>query len=295
VITGAASGIGKAIAERCCAEGMKVVIADIEENALIQVEKDMKLKEASVISVITDVSKQKDLELLAKKTLDEYGAVHLLFNNAGVGTINPILNQTMNDYLWVINVNLWGVIYGMYTFYPIMANQDEDCHIINTSSAAGVNPGLGVYGVTKFGVTALSEMFSRELKTINSKVKVSVVFPGIVNTRIIEGRRNRPEGLKNPDLPLEPELEQVFNFAKQLYSGPLAMSPQTVADIIFNGIKNEILFIFTDLASETGIKTRTEAMLKDMNVLKEFIEKSRRKREEFHSQIMDQGYKSANY
>jgi short-subunit dehydrogenase len=152
-----------------------------------------------------------------------------------------------------------------------------------------------VYGVTKFGVTALSEMFSRQLKTINSKIKVSVVFPGIVNTAIIEGSRNRPEGLKNPEIPLDPEIEQIVNFAKQLYSGPLAMSPQTVADIVFNGIQNEILFIFTDLASETGINIRTEAMLNDLNALKEYIKKTGRKKEEFLSQVMDQGYKSANY
>jgi len=299
VITGAASGIGKAIAERCCEEGMRVILADIEESALIQAEKELKLKGAPVISVVTDVSKQKDVEMLAKETIDTYGAVHLLFNNAGVGIIGSILQQTMNDYKWVMNVNLWGVIYGMYAFYPIMANQNEDCHIINTSSAAGVNPGLGVYGITKFGVTALSEMFALGLKTINSKVKVSVVFPGIVNTGIIECQRNRPEDLINAESALDPKLieqsEQIFNFAKQLYSGPTAMSPKTVADIVFNGIENEILFIFTDLASETGIKIRTEAMLNDMKILKDYIQKTGRPKGEFHSQLMDQGYKSANY
>ncbi len=120
VITGAASGIGKAIAERCCAESMKVVIADVEENALNLAEKEMKLKGASVMSVITDVSKQEDIEKLAKKTIDTYGSVHLLFNNAGVGAGGSIIQQTMKDYKWVMDVNLWGVIYGMYTFLPIM-------------------------------------------------------------------------------------------------------------------------------------------------------------------------------
>ena len=299
VITGAASGIGKAIAERCCAEGMKVVIADIEEDALKQAENEMQLKGASVMSVVTDVSKQEDIEMLAKKTIDTYGAVHLLFNNAGVGAGGSIIKQTIKDYKWVMNVNLWGVIYGMYTFIPIMAKQDEDCHIVNTSSAAGVVPGLGVYGITKFGVTALSEMFSWELKAINSKVKVSVIFPGIVNTRIIDSHRNRPNDLTNPVLALDQKVieknVQMYNNAKLLYSGPLSMSTKVVADIVFNAIKNETLFIFTDLAEETGIKIRTEAMLNDMNILKKFVQKTGRSREEFFSDLMDQGYKYANY
>ncbi|MHA2009760.1 MAG: SDR family NAD(P)-dependent oxidoreductase [Promethearchaeota archaeon] len=299
MITGAASGIGKAIAERCCAEGMKVVLADIEENPLKQAEEEMKLSGASVISVITDVSKQKDIEMLAKKTLDTYGAVHLLVNNAGVGAGNPVLEQTMKDYIWVMNVNLWGVIYGMYTFYPIMAKQDEDCYIVNTSSAAGVNPGLGVYGVTKFGVTALSEMFALQLKMIKSKIKVSVIFPGIVNTNIVDSRRNRPKELLNPEKPVSPEqMEtnmQMYNYYKQMYSGPTAMLPKTVADIVFNAMENETLFIFTDLASETGCRIRTEAMLKDINVLKQFIQKTGRSKEEFHHQLMDEGYRSVNY
>jgi NADP-dependent 3-hydroxy acid dehydrogenase YdfG len=298
VITGAASGIGKAIAERCCAEGMKVVIADIEETALKKTEEELKLKGASVLSVATDVSKREDIEMLAKKTIDTYGAVHLLFNNAGVGAGGSIIRQTMNDYKWVMNVNLWGVIYGMYTFLPIMEKQNEECHIVNTSSAAGVIPGLGVYGITKFGVTALSENFMWELKANNSKVKVSVLLPGIVNTGIVDSVRNRPTDLSNPersDPKLIEEYTQLYNTAKQLYGGPLSMSTKTVADIVFNAIENEILFIFTDLASETGIKVRTEAMLNDMNILKKFIKDTSRSRENFFSVLMDEGYKSIDY
>ncbi|MHA1729411.1 MAG: SDR family NAD(P)-dependent oxidoreductase [Promethearchaeota archaeon] len=296
VITGAASGIGKAIAERCCAEGMKVVIADIEENALKQAEKEMKANNASVLSVVTDVSKEGDIKMLAKKTIDTFGAVHLLFNNAGVGVGPYILRNTMKDYKWVFDVNLWGVIYGMYTFLPIMLEQNEECHIINTSSSAGIVPSDGPYGITKFGVTALSEMFAIELKANNSKVKVSAIYPGIVNTNIVKCQRNRPKWLENPKIDLSPEMlekfTQTYTDIKQLYSSPDSMSPKTIADIVFHAIKNETLFIFTDLASEVGIKIRAEAMLNDMKVLKQFIKKTGRSREEFHSELLDQGYRS---
>ena len=162
-----------------------------------------------------------------------------------------------------------------------------------------VVPGLGVYGITKFGVTALSENFTWELKATNSKVKVSVLLPGIVNTSIIDSGRNRPADLNNPEIILDPKLieeyEQLHNDAKMLYSGPLSMSTKIVADIVFNAIENEVLFIFTDLATETGIKVRTEVMLNDINILKKFVEKTGQSREKFFSETMDQGYKSINY
>lgn len=298
VITGGASGIGKAIAERCSAEGMKVVIADIEESALKQFEKELSEKNSSVLSVVTDVSKLEDIKNLAEKTLDKFGSVHLLFNNAGVGTGGLISQQTMKDFKWVLDVNLWGVIYGMHVFLPIMKNQDKYCHIVNTSSAAGIIPGLGVYGITKFGVTALTEMFAAEFKNFNSKVKISVLYPGIVNTKIAENyNRNRPVELQNPEIAVNPdilkELGELFNNFKALYSGPNAMSAKTVADIVFHAIENKTLFIFTDLASETAVKKRADAMLSDMKVLRQFIKTSGQPEAYFLSELMDEGYKNA--
>lgn len=297
VITGAASGIGKGIAEKCSSLGMKVVIADIEEVALIKTEKELKELNPNIISVVTDVSKIEEVKALAEKTIEKYGAVHLLFNNAGVGTAGPISNQTLKTFQWVVGVNLWGVIYGMQVFLPIMIEQNDHCHIINTSSAAGVIPSLGVYGITKFGVTALTEMYASEFKSNNSKVKISVVYPGIVNTNIVDSHRNRPEALRNPEIQLEPKMmaqfELVYKAAKEFYNGPNSMSTQTVADIIFNGIENDILFIFTDLSCETAVNKRAEAMLRDLDVLKRFIKKSGRTREEFHSEAMEEGYKAS--
>jgi len=194
VITGAASGIGRGIANRCVKEGMKVVLADIEARALSRAEKQMKKSGATVISILTDVSKAEDVELLAQKTLDNFGEVHLLCNNAGVGVGGLIWEYTLSDWKWVMNVNLWGVIHGIRTFVPIMLKQDNECHIVNTSSLAGIlsgEPFNGIYSITKHGVVVLSEILFRELREVNSKIKVSVLCPGFVKTRILESARNK--------------------------------------------------------------------------------------------------------
>jgi NADP-dependent 3-hydroxy acid dehydrogenase YdfG len=138
VITGAASGIGRAIAFRCAQEGMKVVLTDIEEKALTQTETEMKALGAAVLAVLTDVSKASDLEALAQKTLDAFGAVHLLCNNAGVDAGTSIWESSLADWQWVMGVNLWGVIHGVRVFVPIMLEQDTDSHIVNTASISGL-------------------------------------------------------------------------------------------------------------------------------------------------------------
>ncbi|MCB0135864.1 MAG: SDR family NAD(P)-dependent oxidoreductase, partial [Caldilineaceae bacterium] len=130
VVTGAASGIGRGIAERCAQEGMNVVLADIEEPALQEATESMRRSGATVLSVRTDVSKAGDVEELARKTLDAFGAVHLLFNNAGVGAGGSVWESTLADWQWVMGVNLWGVIHGIRTFVPIMLAQDTECHIV---------------------------------------------------------------------------------------------------------------------------------------------------------------------
>jgi len=145
LITGAASGIGRGIAQRCAQEGMKVVLADIEEKALTQTEKEMKAAGASVLAVLTDVSKASDVEALRQRTLHAFGAVHLLCNNAGVGAGGSIWESTLADWEWVIRVNLWGIIHGVGVFVPVMLEQDTECHIVNTASALGLisSPHLG--------------------------------------------------------------------------------------------------------------------------------------------------------
>ncbi len=202
VITGAASGIGRALAERCASEGMKVVLADINEDNLAKVEAQLKGQGAAVISVRTDVSKREDVEALAKKTIDTFGAVHLLVNNAGIGAGGSAWDSTWNDWEWVMGVNLWGVIYGCKIFAPLMLAQKEPCHIVNTSSVAGLvafHPSAA-YHVTKHAVVALSENLQLALEKQQAPVKVSVLCPGWVKTGILDSKRNRPEHLQNPGL-----------------------------------------------------------------------------------------------
>src|SRR5438132_4651738 len=186
VVTGAASGIGRGLAERCAQEGMKVVLADIEEQALMRACQELKAAGAQVLAVQTDVSKILDMEALAQKTIATYGAVHLLFNNAGVGAGTIIWESTLADWEWTLGVNLWGVIHGIRTFVPLMLEQDTEGHIVNTASVAGLTsgPDLGIYKVTKQGVVTLCETLYHELAHRGAKVKVSVLCPVFDKTQI---------------------------------------------------------------------------------------------------------------
>ncbi len=257
VITGAASGIGLGIAKRAVKEGMKVVIADVEEEALASAEDILKKSGGSVLAVLTDVSKADNIERLAQKTLDTFGKVHLLCNNAGVGSVAGILWETpLVEWEWVINVNLWGVIHGICIFIPIMLKQDEDCHIVNTASIAGlISSGYeGVYTITKHGIVALSEQLSRELFAINSKIKVSVFCPGFVKTNMINCKRNCPEDMPDRNLDFETALEnfltvhpEATEFIKMfLNMWEAGISPEKAGDIVFEAIKDEARYILTD-------------------------------------------------
>src|SRR5215472_5269643 len=147
VVTGAASGIGRALVEKSAQEGMKVVLADVEEGALKQAEAELKAYGAEVLAVHTDVSQAADVERLAEQTFATYGAAHLLFNNAGVGGGTTVWESSIADWQWVLGVNLWGVIHGIHYFVPRMLAQDTEGHIVNTASSAGwiTSSGMGIY------------------------------------------------------------------------------------------------------------------------------------------------------
>ena len=251
VITGAASGMGRAVAERAAREGMKVVLADVEQKALDKAESEMKAAGATVIAVRTDVSKPEALQDLASKTFDAFGGVHLLHNNAGVGGGAAFWETSLADWKWIMGVNFWGPIYGIWAFLPIMLKQDTECHIVNTSSMGGLitTPYLGTpYGVSKFGVMALSETLSYELKLMGSKIGVSVLCPGQVNTRIIDPERNRPAELRNDpawDQKIS-ELADVKAMRQMTTAGAeTAMDPGQVADLVFDAIREDKFYIYT--------------------------------------------------
>ena len=267
VITGSASGMGRAVAERFAQEGMKVVLADVEQKALAQAEKELKAAGATVLAVRTDVSKAEDWEALARKTLDTFGAVHILHNTAGVSTEGySILETPMNDWKWVINVNLWGVIHGVMTFCPIMLKQDTECHIVNTSSMAGLisNPYSGSYNVSKFGIVTLSETLYHELTLMHAKVGVSVLCPGLVNTRLGDADRNRPSELRNDPaeekkLRALPQVMKLGTLGREMFK--TAMSPKQVADMVFNAIKEGKFYIITHPEFLAAVQTRMEEIL----------------------------------
>ena len=194
VITGAASGIGLALAERFAAEGMKVVMADVEQAALAAAASDMRAKAPAVRAVRVDVSRAEDVERLAAETYAAFGAAHVVCNNAGVAVIGAVHEHSLADWQWVLGVNLWGVIHGVRAFVPRMLAGGDEGHIVNTASMAGLTtaPFMSVYDVTKHGVVALSEAMFKEFELTGAPIGVSVVCPGLINTNIMRSSRNRP-------------------------------------------------------------------------------------------------------
>ena len=213
---------------------MKLVIADVEDASLAQAETELKAAGGTVLAVKTDVSQRSDVERLAERAFDAFGQVHLLFNNAGVAAGGPPWEATWNDWEWVIGVNLWGVIHGVKVFTPRMLAQNTECHIVNTSSAAGLVVGGGStpYAVTKHAVVALSEGMYSTLQLRNSLVKVSVLCPGMVKTNIVNAERNRPAELRDEPVPMSPEMQAGQAAFKAIMEA--ATPPSQVADAVFD-------------------------------------------------------------
>jgi len=261
VITGGASGIGRAIAELCIREGMKVVLADIEEDALSKARPELESAGSTVLAVKTDVAKRSDMESLARQTLDAFGAVHLLFNNAGVAGGGTPWEATWNDWEWVINVNLWGVIHGVKLFTPIMLAQNTECHIINTASVAGLMAGglTAPYSATKHAVVALSESLYLSLQQRKSLVKVSVLCPSLVNTKIASADRNRPLELQNEPMKPTPQMEAGRAAFEALVAG--SMSANRVAESVFDAIRKEQFYILSHPEWIEVVRLRTTKLL----------------------------------
>jgi len=267
VVTGAASGIGRALAERCAKEEMKVVLADIEEQALMQASRDLAAQGAQVLAVPTDVSQAGEVETLARKAFETYSAVHLLFNNAGVGAGKSAWESSLADWEWVLGVNLWGVIHGIHFFVPRMLEQRSEGHIVNTASMAGLTygPGQSIYKVSKHGVVSLSETLYYELALRGASLKVSVLCPGLVSTNILDAQRNRPARLQDASVkePLSPQAEAVVQRFQQAVRE--AMPPGQVADIVFEAIREERFYILTHPTWKAAIQSRMEDILQERN------------------------------
>lgn len=262
VITGAASGIGRAIAERCAALGVKTVLADVEEQALEETGAALQSRGGTVLCVRTDVSKRAEVEALADKAYDAFGQVHLLFNNAGIGAGGVAWEATWNDWEWAMGVNLWGVIHGVKVFLPRMLAQQNECHVVNTSSGAGLIAGAGSapYVTTKHAVVALSENLYLGLKQRKSAIGVSVLCPGVTRTNIAFCERNRPEELKNPAEPMSPERQAGLAALKAILEK--STSSEKVAEATFDAIRKEQFYVVTDRRWMELIEMRAEKLLK---------------------------------
>jgi len=265
VITGAASGIGLGLAERCAEEGMKVVLADIDEKGLNRIERRLKRGGATILAVLTDVSKPDEIETLARKTLDSFGKVHLLFNNAGVAMPRLTWEYELKDWDFILGVNLFGAIHCIKTFIPIMLEQDTECHVVNSSSIEGVlSNGIGgaTYGVAKHGLLCLSERLALELEEHGPKIKVSVLCPGFVHTKIFASAVIRASEYQDMNEMFGANSEQMEKLQEFVEKSP-GISPQEVADIVFQAIKDEKLYIFTHKQSvlKDRVKERYDAIL----------------------------------
>jgi NAD(P)-dependent dehydrogenase (short-subunit alcohol dehydrogenase family) len=235
VVTGGASGIGAAIARKLAGQGMKVVLADVEQGML-----DNAAAEIGAVGIRTDVSSFESVQSLADQVRNRFGGVHLLCNNAGVASTARLANMALSDWAWLLGVNLWGVIHGIKAFLPLLEANPEGGYLVNTASMAGfhVTPEMGAYCVSKFAVVALSETLALELAEGGSKVGLTVLCPGPVSTRLGTSQRNRPRPLAGGAF-IDHDLEA------QGGEGLRWMRPDAVADILLRAIRRGDLYAFT--------------------------------------------------
>jgi len=261
VITGAASGIGRALASRCALEGMKLVLADLDASGLSNTVIELQTRGTVAHAIPTDVSKAEDVAALARRTLDIFGSVDLLFNNAGVAILPTTWETSLAEWRWLLGVNLWGVIHGIHYFVPIMLNQASGGHIVNTASMAGLisEAGLGAYKVSKFGVVTLSETLYLELAERKSPIKVSVLCPAPVNTNIMENSAQaRPQDRLQP----QEEVDEEAGFRTILHDGS---SPDDIAECVFTALREERFYILPHPGHKEYIQLRMEDILFDRN------------------------------
>lgn len=262
VITGAASGIGRGLADHCIRKGIKVVLADVETGSLEETAAALRERGGEVHPVPTDVARAESVRKLSEATLAAYGKVDLLFCNAGVAAGGALWESTPQDCDWVLGVNLWGVIHCIRSFVPLMLGQGTPGHIVNTASVAGLltfHPSA-LYHLSKHAIISLSEQLQHDLRLRKAPIGVSVLCPGFVNTRIMDAERNRPDRLRNdPEAVVVPpdggRLEAAFR--ERVKAG---LSPAAVAERVFAAITEESFIIHTHPGMIPFFQSRFEAL-----------------------------------
>ncbi|MGJ9416414.1 SDR family oxidoreductase [Massilia sp. CMS3.1] len=270
VITGAGSGLGREFADRAAELGMKLVLADVQADALERATDELLAGGAEVLAMVCDVSKGAHVQELADAAIARFHGIHLVFNNAGVGSGGLIWENSEADWEWVLGVNLWGVIHGVRIFMRAMlecAKRDPDYegHIVNTASMAGLlnAPAMGVYNVSKHAVVSLSETLYHDLQLVNAPIGASVLCPYFVPTGINQSHRNRPDELK-PDVgPTASQLASQAVTTKAVQSGKV--SAGDVSRITFDAIRDGQFYIYSHPQALGGVQERMDAIVHAKN------------------------------
>ncbi|GJG98283.1 SDR family oxidoreductase [Cupriavidus pauculus] len=270
VITGGASGFGKEFARIGAQLGMKLVLADVQEDALDATVAELKSQGTQVIGLRTDVSKAEQVQALADAAMTTFGEVNLVFNNAGVGAGGFVWENTEKDWEWVLGVNLYGVIHGVRIFTPLMlaaAAKDPSFqgHIINTASMAGLlnPPAMGVYNVSKHAVVSLTETLHHDLGLVTEQVRCSVLCPYFVPTGISQSHRNRPSGLTNDAPPTRSQMVSQALSDKAVSSGKVTAAD--VAQLTFDAIRDESFYIYSHPQALAAVRQRMEHIVDQTN------------------------------
>jgi NAD(P)-dependent dehydrogenase (short-subunit alcohol dehydrogenase family) len=262
VVTGAASGIGRALAEAFAAAGSAVVVADLDGAGAETVAAGIRASGGEAEAMAVDVTDAAAVDRLAADTLARFGRVDVLCNNAGVSTFNLMRDQTLDDWRWVFGVNLWGVVHGLQSFVPIMRNQGTPGHIVNTASVAGLLSGvafIGPYSATKVAVVSISETLVQELAIDQTPIGVSVLCPSSVDTRVMESERGRPA-----ELGVEHRTEMAESVRlsiRESFTGPSGLTPAEVASRVLAAIRAGRFWIITHSGERPAVEARVAGML----------------------------------
>jgi NAD(P)-dependent dehydrogenase (short-subunit alcohol dehydrogenase family) len=261
VVTGGASGLGRAMALRFARAGMKIVLADIEKEALARTGRQFEESGYPVLAVRTDVAKGDEVEALADKAFGTFGGVHILCNNAGVAPGGTVWEHSEKDWEWTLGVNVWGVIHGIRVFLPRMLAQNVEGHVVNTASVAGLlsPPGMAMYCVSKHSVVTLTECLHQELMECGAKIRTSVLCPAFVPTGISESERNRPDALRDAKTKSHADLQREEQLRHAVKSGRI--SAEQVADLVFHAIGAGRFYILPHQKIKAAIETRMQDIL----------------------------------
>ena len=261
VVTGAASGLGRAFSERFARAGMKIVMADIEREPLDRAVRELRQAGFEAVGLPVDVMDADSVAALARETKARFGAVHLVCNNAGVYPPAPasVWESTTEDWAWVMGVNFSGLLNGIRSFVPMMLEQNEPGHVVITASVTGVIPAAGLHGVSKHASLALGEALLADLRARGAPIGVSVLCPGMVNTKLLEAVRNRPPELTGEPLAArDGEPEQGAGLRARMAQ---ATAPDEIAEQLIEAVRDDRFYVLTHADFDDAIRDRTKAIL----------------------------------